>query len=250
MGLVNSIINQVGREIGRDAYRTTRNSFNNTKNKSVGNNFSLLHQIQNFKISPYDKVTFRNLTVLVDSVIGRTNPKSFDWEEILLSLDDLIDNIKEALKSSAFLDEIEKLDKKVFVEYEIFKQIHKSFVSELIKEHEGKVQTYENRNGWLSFFLTFLGLNAFYTADKEHKNFLGVFGIIWFLIGISLAIYQSTRVELTAPHIIGVIFIGLFGMIPTLLISGFRGISHKFEYKDNKQKLNALKVYFENNFNK
>jgi hypothetical protein len=245
MGLVNSLIKQVGREIGRDAYKTIKSNFNKTKN--VSDNINSLQQIQNFKISHYDKITFRNLTILVNDVIDKTNPKSFDWEDVILALDKLIDDIKQTIKSSDFLDEIEKLDKEVFVEYQIFKQQHLSFVSKLIEEYEVKVKTYENRNGLVSFLLAFLGLNAFRTADKEHKNFLGVFGIIWFMIGSSLTILQLTRVELTVPHIIGALIIGLIFMSPTLLLSGFRGVSHNFEYKDNKQKLNTLKVYFENN---
>lgn len=249
MSLVNSMINQVGREMGRDAYRSVKNAMLSSKNKNIVDNFSLLVQVKNFDVSPYEAVTMRNLNKLVDSVTTNINPRSFDWEDVFLELDNLIDSLKVSLKSSDHVGELEKLDNNVLVGYKISEQVHKNFINRLIEEHKTKIQEHESRNGLTSLLLTFVGMNAFYTAEKGNRTFLGVFGIIWFGLGLAAFFALLFKSEpLTMPHLLGAIIAGLFCMLPTLILAGFRGISSKVDYKSNKEKLASLEKYYSLNF--
>ena len=241
MGLLNSMINQVGREIGRDIYRTAKNSFGSSK--EIPTNIDLNGMVRSFTLSSYDKVTMKNITFLVNEVIFKANPRTFDWDDLLIDLDSLIDDLKVAFKSSEYLEDIEKLDQMVFSKYNTLKELHKNFVSDLIEDHKNKINSYESRKGYVTFFLSLFGLGAIYVEEGRNKS-LAFYGSVLFILSILTSVNAyNTPTSLTATT--GAVIVFLVFMFIPYLNSTLRARSQKKRNKENKDRLEMLEKYRE-----
>lgn len=231
MSFLNSVINQVGREVGRDIYNGAKYSLKS--NKSIVSNSSILNSIRRFQVSPYDKVTFRNIGILYNS-IEQINPRSFDWMECHVEFDELLDSLK---IDKQYQEGLDLLDKQNSVAYSVNKEHHKTFVNSLIEDYEGKVNFYNRRNGFLTFFLTLVGLNSLYTC-KENKA-LSILGVIWMFLAYFTFFINSE------PSLGLKIYSFLFIASPTLICSIYRAFDHRSTNRKNTDSLISLKEYKE-----
>lgn len=178
MSLVQSFINQIGREIGRDVYTSIKNNKSVTTNYGSGAS-TTWDQLQNFKLSAYDKLTMNNLVNLVESV-SELSPNNFDNLESFVILDEKIDFCKEHLDKK-YSDKLEDLDKKNQENFREYLLLHKIYIAKLHETIETKINNYKEPNKWfmrLTNFWFWLSTSASiglcFKYDEMSKG-----GVIW-----------------------------------------------------------------------
>lgn len=225
MSFLNSVINQVGREVGRDLYNSAKSSIKS--NKHIVSNTSILNNIKSFQVSPYDKVTLRNLNILYNN-IEQVNSNSFDWVECHIAFDELIESLEIDKK---YQNDIDILDKKNSDRYLLNKELHKTFVNKLIDDYQEKVNFYNNRNGFLTLFLTLIGVSALYTCKSKFKYLICIYDLPIF--GLYLALYNC-KIDPSG-----------YSMFLALLFPIYRAFSHRRTNLKNTKTLLDLKEYSE-----
>jgi hypothetical protein len=155
MSLVNSLINQIGREMGRDIYWTARQSLtqsvrNNNTHKSNGNvkGQSLDHldvevdvnEVMQGKISKLNLNAISNSSIrkheiemVLEEMDLRVNPRSFNWREVYVSMDNKLDELKFMVDEKELAD-IEQFDKRNFVMFSVANNQHISWIQTQIAE--------------------------------------------------------------------------------------------------------------------
>lgn len=230
MGLVNSMVNQIGREIGKDIYRGIKSE--------SSDNYSLRSEISNFKLSPYDKVTIRNLANLVEKSENIDSRGFNDWETCFLDLDEKIDFCKGHLESS-FLPKLEELDKINSANYAVAKVRHKIFVSKKIEDVKSEIKKHEDSNVLVPISLSFVGLNSIvYKTD-------------WWLIHIPFVLFSLFWIYYRGIKggVIGAIYFGFF-IYGLVLLASFLRIWKESKRIENLkgEYLPNLENYYSSNF--
>jgi hypothetical protein len=155
MSLVNSLINQIGREMGRDIYWTARQSLTNSnrvagsrrtdniRKRSISNsdvmieldaNDVLVKEIAEAKLGSIANATLRRHEIekILEKIDSRINPKSFNWREAYVSMDNILDELKFKVDKNE-LAEIEKLDRRNLVMFNISNNQHLNWIDSQIQ---------------------------------------------------------------------------------------------------------------------
>jgi len=169
MGIVNAFVNQIGREIGRDVYRNLRVSPSKyiTPISSTDFNEDFYKKIKSFELAAYNKVSMRNLINLIEKS-ENINPRSFNWQDCYVELDNKIDFCKEHLDKEN-LDKLESLDKQNELNFSVAKKRHKNYLKETIENIQTEITNHENKSTVIAFALSLIGLNPIYYRLKFIK---------------------------------------------------------------------------------
>ena len=153
MSLVNSLINQIGREMGRDIYWTTRQSLtqsykSNASGKSakrldfpeqvsiaLDSNQVILSEISKTQLASISSQSLRSHEIekLLAEMENSINPKSFNWREAYVSMDNLLDDLKFRV-SKEELPEIEKFDRRNLAMFHVSNNQHRRWVDLQIQQ--------------------------------------------------------------------------------------------------------------------
>lgn len=258
MSLVNAFINQIGREIGRDVYRNAsiRSSKHIPTLSYADFNADFAAEINSFKLAAYDKVSVRNLINLIEKS-ENVNPRSFNWQDCFVELDNKIDFCKEHLDKEN-LEKLETLDNQNAMNFSVVKEQHKNYIAKTIENIKNEITNYESRNFTLGFLLSLFGLNPVYFKMNFGKIFGHLFGTIvgaiCFYYGYityidpamhhgNLPIENEVQIEIVRNVGIAIIVIGAIFYLP-VLISSIRRIlnAHKIN-TTNQETLSTLTKY-------
>jgi len=260
MSLVNAFINQIGREIGHDVYRSARTRSSKHIPIATFNDFNddFLTETKSFELAAYDKVSVRNLINLIEKS-ENINPKTFNWQECYLELDNKIDFCKEHLDKE-HQEKLEALDKDNAMNFAVAKERHKSFIAKTIENIKTEITINENRSLVLAFALSLLGLNPLYYKMNFGKIFGHLFGAI--VGGICFYYGYITLIDPTMHHGnlplntdseinkiknvgIAIMVIGLVFYLPVLISSIKRIISVQKLNSNNQDTLVTLIKYLD-----
>jgi hypothetical protein len=156
MSLVNSLINQIGREMGRDIYWTTRQSLtqsykSNASRKSaesakrrdlpeqvnieLDSNQVILSEISKAQLASISSQSLRchEIEKLLGEMENSINPKSFNWREAYVSMDNVLDDLKFKVSKDE-LPEIEKFDRRNLAMFHISNNQHRRWVDLQIQQ--------------------------------------------------------------------------------------------------------------------
>lgn len=258
MSLVNAFINQIGREIGRDVYGNTRvrssKQIPTISYSDFNENFTT--EIKSFELATYDKVSVRNLINLIEKS-GNVNPRSFNWQDCYIELDNKIDFCIEHLDKE-HLDKLETLDKQNAINYGVAKEQHKNYIAETIENIKNKISNYDSRNLALGFLLSLFGLNPVYFKMSFGKIFGHLFGTIvgaiCFYNGYitfidptmhhgNLPIENETQIKTVKNVGIAIIAIGAVFYLPVLISSIKRIMNAQKINTNNQETLSTLIIY-------
>jgi hypothetical protein len=155
MSLVNSLINQIGREMGRDIYWTARQSLTesnrvagtrrtgNIGKRNVSNsgvqidldvNDVMVKEIAEANLGSIANATLRRHEIekIMEKMDSRINPRSFNWREAYVSMDNILDELKFKVDKNE-LAEIEKLDRRNLALYSISNSQHLNWIDSQIQ---------------------------------------------------------------------------------------------------------------------
>ena len=232
MGLVNGLINQVGREVGRDLYWSSRKALTNKSIRSGNSrrkpdietdsiNARLLQLVSSKKWSSTMrfKAMVEDIQETLDHVFEHVDARAFDWPEIYIELDRKIDELKLNCKE----DEapiLEDLDKKNFVNLRITLESNKVWIKRNMEiyNQESKIPS------TLSVvLLSFVGLSSYKLKRSPFSIFAEVLALItaWAMIFFGRKfIIEDDSAKL------GLQFIGIgFGIYCLALISSLIALS-------------------------
>ena len=261
MSLVNAFINQIGREIGREVYRNARvRSSKHIPSLSYTDfNKDFANEIKSFELATYDKVSVRNLVNLIEKS-ENINPRSFNWQDCYIELDNKIDFCKEHLDKE-HLDKLESLDQRNSMNFSVAKERHKTFIGQTIENIKLEMANYEKRNPILAFTISLLGFNPIFYKLNFGKIFSHLFstvvGIICFYYGYIIYIDPighhgnlliNNDADLTKVKNLGItiIVIGSIFYLPVLISSIKRILIEQKNNVNNKETLITLTDYQDN----
>lgn len=258
MSLVNAFINQIGREIGHDVYRNirVRSSKHIPTISYTDFNEDFNTEIKRFELAAYDKVSVRNLINLIEKS-ENINPRSFNWQDCYLELDNKIDFCKEHLDKE-HLGKLEALDNQNAMNYSVAKERHKNYIIKTIENIKNEITNYESRNLTLSFILSLLGLNPIYFKMNFGKIFGHLFGtivgVICFYYGYityidptmhhgNLPIENEAQIKIVKNVGIAIIVIGAVFYFPVIISSIKRIMNAQKINTNNLETLSTLTKY-------
>ena len=165
MSLVNSMINQVGREIGRDLYWSARQSLSSSNggrkrsprsSSPISGNEAILQLVQQKKWASTMRLVplAEDIAETIAYLDEHLDPRSFDWREAYMALDQKIDDLKLTCEESAAAT-LEDLDKKNYISYSIALERHKTWIQ---KEIDSLNQRSPASSSFKIFLLSFVGL--------------------------------------------------------------------------------------------
>lgn len=258
MSLVNAFINQIGREIGHDVYRNARvRSSKHIPTISYTDfNEDFNTEIKSFELAAYDKVSVRNLINLIEKS-ENINPRSFNWQDCYVELDNKIDFCKEHLDKE-HLEKLEALDNQNAMNFSVAKEQHKNYIAKTIENIKNEITNYESRNLALGFLLSLLGLNPVYFKMNFGKIFGHLFGTIvgaiCFYYGYityidpamhhgNLPIENEAQIKIVKNVGIAIIIIGAAFYFPVLISSIKRIMNAQKVNTNNQETLSTLTKY-------
>lgn len=258
MSLVNAFINQIGREIGHDVYRNSRiqSSKHIPKISYTDFNENFNTEIKSFELAAYDKVSIRNLINLIEKS-ENINPRSFNWQDCYVELDNKIDFCKEHLDKE-YLEKLEALDNQNAMNFSVAKEQHKNYIAKTIENIKNEITNYESQNLALSCLLSLLGLNPVYYKMNFRKIFghlLGTtIGAICFYYGYityidpkmhhgNLPIENEAQIKIIKNVGIAIIIIGAVFYFPVLISSIKRIMNAQKINTNNQENLSTLTKY-------
>jgi hypothetical protein len=261
MSIVNAFINQIGREIGRDVYRNVRvgSSKYITPISASDFNEDFSKEIKSFELAAYDKVSIRNLINLIEKS-ENINPRSFNWQDCYVELDNKIDFCKEHLDKEN-LDKLESLDKQNASNFSVAKERHKTYLKETIENIQAEITNHENKSTVLAFALSLIGLNPIYYKLNFGKIFGHLFGTIVGGICIyhgyitfidpkmhhgNLPINNDSDINIVKNVGIAIMVIGLVFYLPVLINSIRRIIAAQKNNSNREETSETLKKYLVN----
>jgi hypothetical protein len=261
MSLVNAFINQIGREIGRDVYRNVRvrPSKHIPTSSYFGFNQDFIDEIKSFELAAYDKVSVRNIINLIEKS-ENINPRSFNWQDCYIELDNKIDFCKENLDKD-HLEKLESLDQQNSINFSIAKEKHKNFILETIENIKLEIANHEKRNLILAFIASILGFNPiFYRLNfgKIFGHLLGtLIGAICFYYGFltyidpinhhgNSSINTDADIDKLKNVGITIIVIGSLFYLPVIISSVIRILKEQKNNANNKETLTTLVNYLDN----
>jgi hypothetical protein len=120
----------------------------------------------------------------IQIIDDKIDPRSFDWKEVYVELDNRIDDLKLTCREEE-ASEFEKLDKQNFISYSVSLERHKRW---LTKELESAVQSQEIPKKGTILFLSILGLTSGKLKRGSANAVAEVFcAVIWWsLIGFGI----------------------------------------------------------------
>ncbi|MFO0323251.1 MAG: hypothetical protein ACK504_12590 [Bacteroidota bacterium] len=260
MSLVNAFINQIGREIGHDVYRNLRiRSSKHIPTISYTDfNENFKAEIKSFELAAYDKVSVRSLINLIEKS-EKINPRSFNWQDCYIELDNKIDFCKEHLDKE-HLDKLETLDTKNAMNFSVANEQHKNHIAQTIEKIKKEITKYESLNLALGFLLSLIGMNPIYFKMNFGKIFGHLFGTIvgaiCFYYGYvtyidpimhhgNLPIENEAQIKIVKNVGIAIIVIGSIFYFPVLITSIKRIMNLKKINSNNHETLSTLTKYLE-----
>ena len=258
MSLVNAFINQIGREIGHDVYRNVRVSASKHIPKISFTDFNedFSAEIKRFELAAYDKVSLRNIINLIEKS-ENINPRSFNWQDCYVELDNKIDFCKEHLDKEN-LDKLEAFDNQNAMNFSVAKEQHKNYIVKTIENIKNEITNCESRNLALGFLLSLLGLNPVYFKMNFGKIFGHLFGTIvgaiCFYYGYityidptmhhgNLPIETEAQIKIMKNVGIALIVIGAIFYFPVLISSIKRIMNAQKINTNNQETLSTLTKY-------
>lgn len=258
MSLVNAFINQIGREIGHDVYRSVqvRSSKHTPTFSFTDFNEDFITEIKSFELAAYDKVSVKNLINIIEKS-ENINPKSFNWQDCYIELDNKIDFCKEHIDKE-HLEKLEALDNQNSINFSVAKEQHKNYIAKTIENIKNEITNYESRNLAIVFLLSIIGLNPIYYKMNFGKIFGHLFGTIigaiCFYYGYNtytdptmhhgnLPIQNEAQIKIVKNIGIAIIGIGAILYFPVLISSIKRIMNAQKINTNNQETLSTLTKY-------